>query len=214
MTNNWLNRVTGQPVVESVKAPSTRSALLRRVVGEAEDEKESKPKEKKEAPDKPEKSEEPKDTAPPKQDAPVKAEAPGEPAPDSGGEEGEANLPIEANHIDSQTVQHLVSAWQSGSQMDVANELMYTPVSYVDFVQMLYRIGEEEGVQLGTLLDQLADARAAMGRPQTGGEDELSATTNTGGADRILSKIAQRRSREMPPAEPAGETSFEQDAIV
>jgi hypothetical protein len=59
--------------------------------------------------------------------------------------------------VDGNTVVNdLASAWESGSQMDVANRLMYTPISYSDFVKVLYMIGQDGATELGRLLDELA----------------------------------------------------------
>ena len=47
--------------------------------------------------------------------------------------------------------------WQAGQQMDVATQLMFTPASYVDFVDLCFIIGQADGRKLGHLLDELAD---------------------------------------------------------
>jgi len=209
MTNKWLSLVTGQAVVES--APVRTSSTLRQVLGEADEEKDEKA-------EKPEKSEGEKDEAPERDPLPAPAtdEPEGEP-------EAAVDADIEAgaeasadSSVDSQTVEHLVSSWQSGSRMDVASQLMYTPVSYVDFVKMLYRIGEQEGVELGGMLDQLSEVRPSIDQPGGGGNGEVpeapaQAPQGGGSADRILSRIAQRRQKEMPVAKPAGETGPELD---
>lgn len=199
MVTNWINRVTGRAVVESTsaRAPST----LRQVLGEEKDEvdspKEAEPKEQPEL----------EPLSAPATDAP---EAESKAAVDADIEAG-AEASADSG-VDSQTVEHLVSSWQSGSKMDVASQLMYTPVSYVDFVKMLYRVGEQDGVELGGMLDQLSDARPSTDQP--GGQDMLPETPpqeGGRGASRILSRIARRRSRDLPVTEPAGETGPELD---
>lgn len=56
------------------------------------------------------------------------------------------------------SVQELAQMWQGGEQMNVATQLMFTPASYVDFVDLCFIIGQEDGRQLGHLLDELADS--------------------------------------------------------
>ena len=53
--------------------------------------------------------------------------------------------------------QELARMWQAGQQMDVATQLMFTPASYVDFVDLCFIIGQADGRKLGHLLDELAD---------------------------------------------------------
>jgi len=55
-------------------------------------------------------------------------------------------------------VQELARMWQSGQKMDVATQLMFTPASYVDFVNLCFVIGQGAGRELGQLLDELADS--------------------------------------------------------
>jgi len=43
-------------------------------------------------------------------------------------------------------------------KMDVATQLMFTPASYVDFVNLCFVIGQGAGRELGQLLDELADS--------------------------------------------------------
>jgi len=207
MTNNWINRVTGQAVVES--SPARKPSTLRQVLGEADEEKDEKA-------DKPEKPEAKKEEAPEREPLPAPAtdEPEGEPeaAVDNDIEAG-AEASADSG-VDSQTVEHLVSSWESGSKMDVASQLMYTPVSYVDFVKMLYRIGEQDGVELGGMLDQLSEVRPSIDQPGgggQGGEVPEAPPQQGGGAERILSRIAQRRAQDLPVAKPAGETGPELD---
>jgi len=56
------------------------------------------------------------------------------------------------------TVQKLVQQWQAGEHMGVATALMFTPASYKDFVDLVFIIGREGGLELGQLLDELADS--------------------------------------------------------
>jgi hypothetical protein len=208
MTNNWISRITGQAVTES--ALSRKVSVLHQVLGEADEEKAEKA-------DKPEKSEKPEGEK--KEEAPKPV-----PAPASGGPEDETPAAeaseIEAgaeasadSSVDSQTVEHLVSSWQSGSKMDVASQLMYTPVSYVDFVKMVLRIGEQDAVELGGMLDELSEVRPSIDQPggQPSGETPESPPEAGGSADRILSRIAQRRQQAKPVAQPAGDTAPDLD---
>lgn len=202
MTNHWLSRVTGQAVVESL--PVRKPSTLRQVLGEADEEQDDKaakpePEAKNEAPK--------RDPLP----APATDEPEGEP-------EAAVDADIEAGaeasadtSIDSQTVEHLVSSWESGSKMDVASQLMYTPVSYVDFVKMLFRIGEEGGVELGGMLDQLSEVQPSIDQPGGSQGGEVPEAPRSSSAQRVLSRIAQRREAGMPVAEPAGETAPELD---
>lgn len=87
-------------------------------------------------------------------------------------------------------VQELIQAWQAGQQMDVASRLMFTPASYVDFVDLCFALGQSAGRELGGLLDELADTenipvptpsgdysrilqRAGHGSPDTGAEEDV-----------------------------------------
>lgn len=55
-------------------------------------------------------------------------------------------------------VQELAQLWKSGDQMAVATKLMFTPASYVGFVDLIFIIGQADGRKLGQLLDELADS--------------------------------------------------------
>lgn len=57
----------------------------------------------------------------------------------------------------SETVEMLASAWESGAQMDVVNQLLYTPISYTDMVALFMRLGPQ-AVRLATLLDEMKEA--------------------------------------------------------
>lgn len=54
--------------------------------------------------------------------------------------------------------QELARMWHAGQKMDVATQLMFTPASYVDFVDLSFIIGQGEARQLGQMLDELADS--------------------------------------------------------
>ena len=210
MTNNWITRVTGKVVAEA--APARKLSSLRKVLGEAGEEQDDKPDKE----DKPDKAE--PDKAKGSDQEPLPAPATDEPEPKAAVDADiEAGAEASADsHVDSQAVQSLVSSWESGSKMDVASQLMYTPVSYADFVKMLFRIGEEDGVELGMMLDELSEVRPSIDQP--GGQGDVPALGGGGGgggggAERILSRIAQRRQNDMPVAEPAGETGPELDSV-
>lgn len=87
------------------------------------------------------------DAMPPMDDVPAEASTDG--APEATDSEDPSKI--------SPVAQELVTAWESGGHADVAQRLMYTPISYVDFVQMCFAIGIESGKELATLLDQLAE---------------------------------------------------------
>jgi len=83
----------------------------------------------------------------------------------------------------SPSIKQLAQQWQSGDHLGVATALMFTAASYKDFVSLIYVIGRDSGLQLGALLDELADAenvpepktppqyRSALARA-AGGEEE------------------------------------------
>ena len=87
-------------------------------------------------------------------------ELPSEPADDAAAEAEAAAPPEAAAGEDQPTIpaQELARMWQSGQQMDVATELMFTPASYADFVDLCFVIGQAEGRKLGHMLDELADS--------------------------------------------------------
>lgn len=107
--------------------------------------------------------------------------------PPSGSEEGtipQAAEPLDALHDESSSVEDmpssdvvntLVQAWKGGSRNDVAAQLLFTPVSYADFVRMCFQIGQADAVQLGDLLDNLAD--------------ESGIITDVPGQNKILSRV-------------------------
>lgn len=83
-------------------------------------------------------------------------EAPAAPEPDpTGMEEPEPASMEPANNVPAQ---ELARMWQAGQRMDVATQLMFTPASYVDFVDLCFIIGQGEGRALGHMLDELADS--------------------------------------------------------
>ena len=55
-------------------------------------------------------------------------------------------------------VDRLVQLWRKGDHMAVAVDLMFKEASYVEFVYIVHAIGHEDGLRLGALLDELADA--------------------------------------------------------
>ena len=93
----------------------------------------------------------------------------------------------------SEVVNALVQAWQSGSRNDVAAQLLFTPVSYADFVRLCYRIGQPDAEQLGDLLDQLAEEEGMV--------------TDVPGENKILARVTGERE-----AEPSGEQVTDDEA--
>lgn len=86
-----------------------------------------------------------------------------------------------------QVVQSLAQAWKSGQQTDVASQLLFTPVSYADFVKLCFVIGQGDAVQLGLMLDDLAESEGMVA-------DEPS-------ENRILSRIGHQRDLDAGPPE-------------
>lgn len=93
----------------------------------------------------------------------------------------------------SDAVNMLVQAWQSGSRNDVAAQLLFTPVSYADFVRMCFRIGQADAVQLGDLLDNLAE--------------ESGLVTDVPGQNKILARVTGQE-------EPSGEQITDEETDV
>ena len=87
----------------------------------------------------------PPETAPPVDNAPEPEE--GDPATDPSADPAAV----------TPSTQQLAKLWQSGDHMGVATSLMFTAASYRDFVNLVFIIGQEAGLELGQLLDELAD---------------------------------------------------------
>lgn len=223
MTNAWIQKVTGQPVAESDEVQVV--SRLRHVLGEADALENDLPGE--EAPPK-----EMQDGSP--ADEPITDEEVAAAGLDGAETAPEEIMPpdIEAGAgagedlesdtgPDSPEVEQLVSSWESGSKMDVAAHLLYTPVSYVDFVKMLLRIGAPASVELGRMLDTLSEAEPGDEQEGSEGmelgaepvEEPVGAPEDDGGsAERILAKVARSRNSRRP-ARPAGETSMDHDSV-
>ena len=69
----------------------------------------------------------------------------------------EAPAEDESSDIDTASIDALVKQWQGGDHMAVATRLMFSSASYRDFVRLIFKIGEEDGLILGSLLDEIAD---------------------------------------------------------
>jgi hypothetical protein len=91
------------------------------------------------------------------------AEAPPEQTPQRPSAE---TPPASADPDVAPSTQELVQQWQKGDHMAVAARLMFTPASYKDFVDLCFIIGREGGLELGQLLDELADTEGVE-PPQT-----------------------------------------------
>lgn len=80
------------------------------------------------------------------------------------GEADEADIetpeasPLTGEDAPTTPVAELVDMWRNGQKMDVATQLMFTPASYVDLVDISFILGQEAGRELGRLLDELADS--------------------------------------------------------
>lgn len=118
----------------------------------------------------------PPELAPPPQDA-EQAEAPPE--------------PDQVEQIDPSTtvptVQELVQQWKQGEHMEVATRLMFTAASYRDFVDLVFQIGHSDGLQLGVLLDELADSEK-IEPPKTPPQyaDVLNRVSGASGEENVL----------------------------
>ena len=75
-------------------------------------------------------------------------------------------VPPEALASVKPETQQLIQQWQNGEHLDVAIALLFSSADYKAFVQVLFAIGEEDGMELGGLLDELAE-REKLPPPQT-----------------------------------------------
>lgn len=142
MKRDWVKEcITGQrpakPVVES-KA----SANVRAILGE-------------------------RDTRPPTPDAgtrPPPAPTPERsPAPPLAASAAPAPEPEDDAIPAEGDVTSLITAWQSGSQMTVAQHVLDGLPSYRDFVSLVYGIGQEGAMQLAAMMDELSASADAEG---------------------------------------------------
>jgi len=76
--------------------------------------------------------------------------APAAPAP-----EAEVEGELESVPDQGQTVQMLLSAWNSGDQQDVVHRLVYTPVSNLDMIQFIQQLPPEDARRLGSMMDEM-----------------------------------------------------------
>jgi hypothetical protein len=136
MKKNWIGAIIGdspkpfaasQAVAESLRNRSTMS----RVLGEA-------------APLPPEAGE---------VDAPEVPDAPAEPADQAPGSDFED---VQPSAPAASSVEALVSAWESGSRVSVAQTLLGGISSYTDLVGLLYGIGPDGAQELARLMDELS----------------------------------------------------------
>lgn len=88
---------------------------------------------------------------PERKQAPPAAEPDVEPEDQSAQAQAQSGTPVAAS------VQQLAQLWKSGEHMGVAAKLMFTDASYKDLVDLAFIIGQEQGRELGALLDELAD---------------------------------------------------------
>ena len=71
--------------------------------------------------------------------------------------------PVDVEQVPSaQVVDTLVQAWQAGGRNDVAAQLLFTPVSYADFVLLCFKLGQGDAVELGHMLDELAESEGMV----------------------------------------------------
>lgn len=134
MKRDWVNEcITGQQPVRPSTA-SRASAGVRSILGERAD-----------RPPEPDAA-----TRPPSIPAETEATPAGAPdAPEAAAPE-EPGVPVEGD------VASLVTAWESGSQMTVAQRVLDGLPSYRDFVSLVYQIGQEGATQLASMMDELS----------------------------------------------------------
>jgi hypothetical protein len=88
---------------------------------------------------------------------------PAEAEPVEGAAKPPAEEPVDVESVPSaQVVDTLVAAWQRGDRNEAAAQLLFTPVSYADFVRMCFKLGESAGVELGYMLDELAESEGMV----------------------------------------------------
>jgi hypothetical protein len=142
MKKNWIGAIIGdspkpfaasQAVAESLRNRSTMS----RVLGEA-------------APLPPEAGEVDAPEVPDAPDAPAAPAEPADQAPGSDFEDVQPSAPA------ASSVEALVSAWESGSRVSVAQTLLGGISSYTDLVGLLYGIGPDGAQELARLMDELS----------------------------------------------------------
>ena len=161
MKNSWLNKVIGESAPAEVTAKPSPSTL-RQVIGEEE-------------------GAEPAAEPPPSEPPPTASE---EPADGPAAAEAEVDAGG-ADRVNS-PAQALAALWSSGAKMDVAVKLLSEPVSNRDFVELILAIGNEGGMELGQILDDM-QAGNEEGEPQE---------------DAVLSRVAHiRGQRGTPPPE-------------
>lgn len=65
-----------------------------------------------------------------------------------------------------------INMWRSGSKYDCAKHLLYSDVSYRDFVLMVRDMDEKDAIELGSILDELADSQEPSTDDQESGAGE------------------------------------------
>jgi hypothetical protein len=94
--------------------------------------------------------------------------------------DGIPDQPVAGENAPTIPVEELAQMWRSGQQMDVATELMFTPASYADLVDLAFLIGQGEGRKLGHMLDELADSEnIPVPEPTTDYSSVLQRVANT-----------------------------------
>lgn len=127
MKKNWIGAIIGGQQPQAVQESERPRTALSRVLGEA-------------AP-----LPEPAEMESP--DVPDAPEAPEAAAP---GDDVEPAMPADTS------VQSLLSAWESGSKINVAQTLLNGISSYTELVGLLYGIGQEGALELARMMDELS----------------------------------------------------------
>lgn len=155
----WLNKVTGE-TLETQRPVSRSASMLRCVLGEGGE-----------------------DDAPPEPAEPPSSEPPSavaEPPIEAAGHDLEAGeTDAGAGDQIGDPVESMVALWTSGAKMDVASKLMTLTITYQDFARLLITLGEEGALELGQLLDSLAEQTSEEQNPE--------------GGDAVLDRVNQHR---------------------
>jgi len=97
--------------------------------------------------------------------------------------DSESEIPTDEEVKAAPTVEEMVNLWRAGEHLAVAARLMFSYAAYEDFVKILFILGEKDALELGRLLDMLADTEN-IAPPKTPGKYlELLAKVRTANKD-------------------------------
>ncbi len=66
----------------------------------------------------------------------------------------------------SSALSTVLSMWRSGSKYDTADYLLKSDVPYAEFVRLIRLLPDEEAIELGTILDELAPPAESGDKPK------------------------------------------------